>query len=62
VSGPEAGIPRLEWQDRIRRMVDDWPPVTSEAYAQLALLLTPEPYPVALPAAAPSQPVRQAAA
>lgn len=33
---------RPEWQERIRRMVDGWPPVTPETYAQLALLLAPE--------------------
>ncbi|MFK0155404.1 hypothetical protein ACIQVK_25425 [Streptomyces sp. NPDC090493] len=39
-----------ELRERIRRMVDDWPPVTPETYAQLALLLAPEPAsaPVAL--------------
>ncbi|MFD5251293.1 hypothetical protein ACKI10_43170 [Streptomyces galilaeus] len=33
---------RPEWQERIRQMVDGWPPVEPETYAQLALLLTPE--------------------
>ncbi|WP_329338534.1 hypothetical protein OG866_26940 [Streptomyces sp. NBC_00663] len=33
---------RPEWQEHIRRMVDGWPPVTPETYAQLALLLAPE--------------------
>ncbi|MFJ4631592.1 hypothetical protein [Streptomyces sp. NPDC088847] len=41
---------RPEWQDRIRRMVDDWPPVTPETYAQLALLLAPASGPVSSPA------------
>ncbi|MFJ9243771.1 hypothetical protein [Streptomyces sp. NPDC101776] len=40
---------RPEWQERIRRMVDGWPPVTPEAYAQLALLLAPESGPVSSP-------------
>ncbi|GGN47228.1 hypothetical protein [Streptomyces fuscichromogenes] len=34
---------RPEWRERIRQMVDDWPPVTPETYAQLALLLAPAP-------------------
>lgn len=33
---------RPEWQERIRQMVDGWPPVEPETYAQLALLLAPE--------------------
>ncbi|GGZ80486.1 hypothetical protein ACFOOM_07770 [Streptomyces echinoruber] len=33
---------RPEWQERIRRLVDDWPPVSEETYARLALLLAPE--------------------
>jgi hypothetical protein len=40
---------RPEWQERIRRMVDDWPPVTPETYAQLALLLAPASGPVPTP-------------
>lgn len=33
---------RPEWQEHIRQMVDGWPPVEPETYAQLALLLAPE--------------------
>lgn len=32
---------RPEWQECIRRLVDDWPPVTPETYTQLVLLLAP---------------------
>lgn len=34
---------RAEWRDQIRQMVDDWPPVAPDTYAQLALLLAPAP-------------------
>lgn len=54
---------RPEWQEHIRRMVDGWPPVSAETYAQLALLLGPEQQPVAeFPAArTPSAPRSTAA-
>ncbi|MEU9972313.1 hypothetical protein [Streptomyces sp. NPDC051014] len=37
---------RPEWREHIRQMVDDWPPVTSDTYARLALLLAPTAPPV----------------
>lgn len=55
---------RPEWQEHIRRMVDDWPPVTAETYARLALLLAPEgsATPAAALPAAPTPPAQQIAA
>ncbi|MFF5004652.1 hypothetical protein ACFY3G_17695 [Streptomyces phaeochromogenes] len=41
---------RPEWREHIRRMVDDWPSVSPETYAQLALLLAPERPPAVEPA------------
>lgn len=52
---------REEWQERIRRMVDGWPPVTPETYTQLALLLAPETGPALAPAER-EQPARPMAA
>lgn len=52
---------RPEWQERIRQMVDGWPPVTPETYARLALLLAPETGPAHSPAER-EQPARPMAA
>jgi hypothetical protein len=51
---------RPEWQEHIRQMVDGWPPVEPETYAELALLLAPERLAVA-ETAATSQPLPQVA-
>ncbi|MFD9445477.1 hypothetical protein ACFWBR_42470 [Streptomyces sp. NPDC060006] len=47
---------REELQERARQQVAEWPPVSDETYAQLALLLAPEPLAVARPVAARPQP------
>jgi hypothetical protein len=51
-----------ELEERIRRMVDGWPPVSAETYAQLALLLAPEPRSITESAATPARTVQPAAA
>lgn len=53
---------RPEWQEHIRRMVDGWPPVSAETYAQLALLLGPEPQSIAEFPAARMRPAPQSTA
>jgi len=35
--------PGTNWIDHIKRMVDDWPPLTPEQRDRLALLLQPDP-------------------
>lgn len=52
---------RPEWQERIRRMVDGWPPVEPETYARLALLCAPEQPATALRAEKPLPTASQAA-
>lgn len=48
---------REQLQERARQVVADWPPVSDETYAQLALLLASQPQP-----AAPVVPARPQAA
>lgn len=54
---------RPEWQEHIRQLVDDWPPVSETDYARLALLVAPEPQrPAVQPAPALTQAAHRTAA